>query len=438
MNLRSTTAALCLATASALATHAGPPPQDADGVAFDSIRVIDARAGCTHGSPEQHAAARAAIERFRRVHDAGEVRSLVGSTERPLTGLDIVLDLSAAVASDPAFVATLERAVSRWETVVRSPVRIRYAVDFTTGEPFVAAASSSILGNPPYPDVRAALQSRSGPDTIAYISALPVNNPLHIGQAGLNTIPIYADPRALRKALGLSDPTDISQTDATIVFNTDFTFDLDNADGTPSGAIDLESVMVHEIGHAMGFVSGVDSQFIRVTLDLFRFGINGASNDPGTLADISSAALPREMRIGVEAALDTVGAIPPYTEAFRFSTGTNGDGRQGSHWKADELLGLPVPIGVMDPTVPLDALAPGYLTDADRLAFRLIGWDIELPGASACDADWNSDGLVDAFDLLDYLRDYDAGDTATDIAPDGLLDADDVRAFLLLLEEPCP
>ncbi len=431
ITLRHATAALCLCTTLSHADQADP-------FEFESVRLIDAETGCSHGSADQRAAARAAIERVRIEQQRSDNRVLAGATEGLLTGLDIILDLSPAVAADTEFVATLERAVARWETLVRSPVRIRYAVDFTSGEPFVAAASSAIIGNGSYEPVRAALLSRAGPDTIALISALPQTAPLYFAQGGLNAIPIYADPLALRKVWGLADPADISRTDASIVFNTDFEFDLDNTDGTTPGQIDLESVMLHEIGHAMGFTSGVDSQFIRVTLDYFRFGINGASNDPQTLTDIADAGFPREMRIGVEAALDTVGAIPPYTEAFRFSTGVNGDGRQAGHWKADEFLGLPIPIGVMDPSVPLDALAPDYFTDADRLAFRLLGWDIELPGASSCVADWNDDGFVDAFDLIDYLRSYDAGDTAADITPDGVLDNEDVRAFLLLLEEPCP
>lgn len=354
------------------------------------------------------------------------------------SGLDIVLQVSPAVAAQPLFLAAVERAVLRWERAVRSPVRILYEVDFTSGEPFVAAAQSSVFGNGPYPDVRAALIARAGPDTLDYVSALPESQFPHVGNAGTNSIPIYGDPRAVRKVLGSTDPTDILDPDGTIVFNTDFTFDLDNSDGITPGAIDVESVMLHEIGHTMGFVSGVDSQFIRTTLDLFRFGIDGTDNDPASLADISNPSIRRELRIGVEAAIDTVGAVGGFTEPLRLSTGTAGDGRQASHWKADELLGLDLPIGIMDPTVPLDALAPEFFTRADRLAFRLLGWDIALDAPPPCAADLNADAALDFFDVVAFIAAFSDRDPVGDFNADGLYNFSDVTAYLASFQAGCP
>jgi hypothetical protein len=403
------------------------------------VRVVGT-SGCTCGTPEQRSAARLAIDAAHVARARADRVLLSDGGPGRSAGLDIVLDVSAAVAADPAFVATLERAVSRWEQLVSSDVRILYSVDFTSGEPFVAAASSAIIGHGPYEGVRAALVSRAGADTADFINALPATRPDHVGAGGLNSVPVYADPRAIRKVLGFDDPQDISRTDATIVFNTDFDFDLDNSDGVTPGSIDLESVMVHEIGHAMGFTSGVDSQFVRVTLDMFRFGIDGASNDPQTLSDISDASLPRELRIGVEAGLDTVGAVVGYEEVFRFSTGVNGDGRQAGHWKADELLNIPVPIGVMDPSVPLDALAPGYFTDADRLAFRLLGWDIELPGQQTCPEDVDGSGVVGTSDLLALLSQWGASvpaGTGADITGDGFVGVSDLLELLSAWGTPC-
>ncbi len=400
------------------------------------IRVSDSR-GCAHPSGAQLDRARGALHNSRTKLLAKRDAIRENQNAR-LSGLEIVLDVSPEVAANQEFMAAIERAVLRWENLVRSPVRILYQVDFTSGEPFIAAAQSSILGNGPYQDTRSALIARAGVDTIDYISALPLSQFPHIGNGGTNSIPIYGDTRAVRKSLGFSDPGDISVADGIIVFNTDFVFDLDNSDGVTPDTIDLESVMIHEIGHTMGFVSGVDSQFIRTSLDLFRFGIDGESNDPGSLDDISDTSVLRELRIGVEAAIDTVGAVQPFTEPLRLSTGTDGDGRQASHWKDDQLLGLDRPIGVMDPTVPLDRLAPDFFTSADRLAFRLLGWDLSIEGVSPCDADFNQDGVLNFFDISAFLSMFSDNDLGADLTGDGSLDFFDISQLLTFFSQGCP
>jgi hypothetical protein len=69
----------------------------------------------------------------------------------------------------------------------------------------------------------------------------------------------------------------------------------------------------------------------------------------------------------------------------------NGDSRQASHWKANELNGN-IRIGLMDPTI-----APGELvwpTEADLRVLDLIGWDVSpLP-------DCNANGIPDDYDFF--------------------------------------
>lgn len=53
-------------------------------------------------------------------------------------------------------------------------------------------------------------------------------------------------------------------------------------------------------------------------------------------------------------------------------------------------------------------------------------------------ADRNADGLVDFFDVQDFLDDFAARDPSADLNSDGLVNYFDVQRYLQLVAEPCP
>jgi hypothetical protein len=180
--------------------------------------------------------------------------------------------------------------------------------------------------------------------------------------------------KANAKALGFTglDGT-FGNSDASMTFSSTFGFDFDHSNGVGAGLLDFETVAAHEIGHALGFVSFVDSiaggatAISPFTLDLLRFRNNIAGQDPATAAEFTTFA--RAMVVGGDAITDAIN-----DPEWRMSTGLTGagDGRQASHWKDDDLTGSKV--GIMDPT--LGAGAFYGITDADFRALDLIGYDI--------------------------------------------------------------
>lgn len=190
------------------------------------------------------------------------------------------------------------------------------------------------------------------------------------------------------KALGYA--VSPSTVDGSITFSSDFAFDFHPEDGITAGQIDFLAVATHEIGHALGFVSGVDDydvlggpaagedcggfacgdypiedDWFGETLDLFRY-----SNNPDHVAPGDGPVL--TWAPGVESYFSVDGGA---TNLGNFSTGEAfGDGWQASHWKAPTQApfcsGL---LGIMNPYVCNGR--GGTVTGLDFAALDAIGYN---------------------------------------------------------------
>lgn len=189
------------------------------------------------------------------------------------------------------------------------------------------------------------------------------------------------------KALGLLGPT--SDPDGSITFSSDFAFDFDPTDGITDGQIDFIAVAIHEIGHALGFVSAVDD-----------YDVLGLPNGPFAGVDCTGTGILCQdypvndtwwgytgdlFRYDQAGELDWKPGDANYfsvdggaTNLAGFSTGDfNGDGWQGSHWKAPTQApfcsGL---IGIMNPYA-CDSTT-GIITGMDFAFFDAIGYNFNF------------------------------------------------------------
>ncbi|MCE3261277.1 MAG: sorting protein [Pseudoduganella sp.] len=296
-----------------------------------------------------------------------------------------------------------QAAAARWSSLLTDNVTINLTVGFNSLGSGILGQAYSAEDFHTYAAVRSALASdaTSAADATA-LARLPsgnsvamlinrtANNPNGAGSA----IP-YLDndgdannqllhlSNGAAKALGLpiapqTLPGCIGACDGFIQFNSDFDFDFDPGNGTDPFAFDFIGVAAHEIGHVLGFLSGVDildynapphngpfndNEFTYLApLDLFRYSADSAAQGV-----IDWSADHRDKYFSIDGV--TLGP--------QFSTGLNfGDGRQASHWKDDLFIGL------MDPTAGMGETL--YISGNDLLALDVIGWDVapipEPPG----------------------------------------------------------
>jgi hypothetical protein len=308
-----------------------------------------------------------------------------------LGAFDIVFNADSTVSA--AALAAMNRAAAQWKTRISDPIQVNINANFTGLGPNILGSTNSVVLAGGYDVVRNAVVADAGNEpsnTVATQIPAAANATFRL-PASFSTDGNLDLTKANAKALGFTGlDTAFGASDAQMTFSTNFPFDFDRSNGITLGQYDFESVVAHEIGHALGFISNVDyvdfvlsldpasrgTMPLKVeptTLDLFRFD-DGGPEDPATLADF--ATFPRSMIPGNAENTDQITGVIGAAEV-PMSTGlTQGDGRQASHWKDGLSLGL------MDPTLASGVIS--QLLDNDFRAIDLIGYEVAaVPEAGA-------------------------------------------------------
>ncbi len=310
-------------------------------------------------------------------------------------------NLTNGGGATPQMMAGFQEAGAMWGALFTDPITINVRVNAASLAVGAVGHTETYYDPYTYTSVRAALVNgkqsaddfssssklQAGP-AISMLINRTANNPNGVvsatpyfdtglggpGQAGTENNSTIRVTSANAKALGLI-LGNTAGLDGIVTFSNLAIFDFDRSNGISATKVDFVGAAVHELGHLMGFVSGVDvlvgngaapgladNKLKFVTpLDLFRFSSRsiGTGGDVGVIdwADDSTKKY-----------FSVDGGV---TEVSEFSTGAT---YEASHWKYNMGLGL------MGPTAGAGNLLS--LSSNDIRAFDVMGYDLAVPEPS--------------------------------------------------------
>lgn len=287
------------------------------------------------------------------------------------------LTTTAQLDAAPQAKAAVQRALSKWAESFDNDLAVAVRVDF---------GPTLFGGQFPAPNTVAVTAVSFYPANYSRMPELLRDGTFDLRQRALyEAFPPGAFRTELRLASNVRIPVPLAKVTGALVggfndpftigFNSNLKYDFDPSDGIDADKLDFESLMLREIGRALGFVSNagaVELQYenqsgggfiqFETMWDIFRF------RDRASLQQFNQAG--RTQLSGGKHVFFAGGQDLPLSTGK--PDGQGGDGRPAGHWKDDELTGQY--LGIMDPTY-----APGErggITANDLSALDYLGFTV--------------------------------------------------------------
>lgn len=289
----------------------------------------------------------------------------VASSAPASTGLDLVFAIGSSVPA--AAVAAIAEVEFFIESQFTDPVTVMINLDYAAMGPNVLGGTVSAYVQDSWIDVRDALQAGMDPNDDLQ-NYLPAGDRIPVRYNGLSDTVTNEDRCFVTIANYRAAVGDAAGVAASMTFNQNFGWDY-SPPSIGAGLYDFQSILTHEVGHALGFVSGVDFRFQDIEMmDVLRFQRSdgtGTDYNPDTFDEFQTTA--RLVDADAPGTSDDVNSDLISVE-YQMSDGSP---NQASHFHNQSPA-----IGIMDPQFASgETFYPNFLRTSDLAILDAVGWD---------------------------------------------------------------
>ena len=278
-------------------------------------------------------------------------------------GLNIVFNIDGSVPGDA--ITALGIAEVYIESVFDDSVTVYINVDFDNlGGGVLGQTASNYASSVTWTNTRSGLIN--GMDTDDTIQNwLPAGSTIPVRYNGGSSTVTDENRCFFTTANYESTIGSIGGTDAWMTFNNQFSWDYDPSNGVSGASFCFQSVVIHEVGHALGFTSGADFRTNDIeTLDIYRFERTDetGSENPETYSEFQTFARLVDWNTPNDDHNSDLISVE-----YRMS---DGDPYQASHFRQGSVN------GIMQPAIGSGTtFYPNFYRTADITMFDAIGWD---------------------------------------------------------------